>query len=333
MIKHLRTFDQSEVAKERMKIIKFYDQYGEKATKEAFGVDRKVISRWKGRLNKGGNLTSLAPSSTRPKNVRRSVIPTEIINFIERLRHKRPRLGKEKIKPLLDTFCLKKNISTISESTVGNVIKSHKFFFYKKGRIYHNPASKCALRNEKRIKKIRAKHPPKVNDFGHIMSDTVERIVDGIKYYFYSAIDIKLKFALTLYYPKLNSQNNKDFYQRFLSVYPLKVLDWQTDNGLENLGKFDDQLIQDEIPHIYSYPNCPKINTYIERYNRTIQEEFIDCYEDIIHNRKLFSQELADYMIFYNTDRIHDSLENQSPLNYLLLKGALSQMSLTYTFS
>jgi len=32
-------FDESEVAKQRLKIIKFYQQYGEKAAKEAFGVD------------------------------------------------------------------------------------------------------------------------------------------------------------------------------------------------------------------------------------------------------------------------------------------------------
>jgi len=45
-----------------MKIRKFYEEYGEKATKEAFGADRKVISRWKMRPKEGeGNLTGLIP--------------------------------------------------------------------------------------------------------------------------------------------------------------------------------------------------------------------------------------------------------------------------------
>ena len=47
MIYALRKFDKDEVAKERMKIIKFYKKYGEVATREAFGVDRKLMSRWR----------------------------------------------------------------------------------------------------------------------------------------------------------------------------------------------------------------------------------------------------------------------------------------------
>lgn len=50
MLCSLRRFDKSEVAQQRMRIIKFYEKYGEKATYEAFGVSRKVISRWRKRL-------------------------------------------------------------------------------------------------------------------------------------------------------------------------------------------------------------------------------------------------------------------------------------------
>jgi|Deesub1362A_J573_1020465.scaffolds.fasta_scaffold01463_1 hypothetical protein len=67
---------------------------------------------------------------------------------------------------------------------------------------------------------------------------------------------------------RLNSRNMKDFYQRFKRVYPLSVKSWQTDNGSENLGGFDEQLKREGIPLYFSYPRCPKINTYIERYNR-----------------------------------------------------------------
>ncbi len=52
MLYSLRKYESSEVGKEKMKIIKFYEEYGEKATKEAFGADRKLISKWKGLLNK-----------------------------------------------------------------------------------------------------------------------------------------------------------------------------------------------------------------------------------------------------------------------------------------
>ena len=159
----------------------------------------------------------------------------------------------------------------------------------------------------------------------------MERITDGIKDYFLSAIDATGKFALTLNYKSLNSKNMKDFYERFKSVYPCEIKVWQSDNGSENLGEFDKALKKDGIPHLFSYPRCPKINAHIERYNRTIQEEFIDNQLDIIHDKKLFNQALADYLIFYNTKRIHKSLNKKTPMQFIIEKGGMSQKSLSHT--
>lgn len=334
MLHSLKVFDRSEVALQRMKIMKFYEEYGERACKEAFGADRKLISRWRKRIKEnGGSISALVPKSTRPSKVRRSDLPLEIIDFIKKTREEHPRLGKEKIKPLLDEYCSKVGEKEISESTIGNIIKRHKLFFQRSGRIYHNPDSKWAQNRVRRKKRLRVKHPPRPSDFGHILSDAVERITDGVKDYFLSAIDAKLKFAVTLNYKRLTSKNNKDFYLRFKEVYPGTVRSWQSDNGGENLGDFDEQLKKEGIPHFFSYPNCPKINTYIERYNRTLQEEFIDNHLDIIHDKKLFHRALADYLIFYNTRRVHKSLENKTPMDYLIQDGGMSQMSLTYTSS
>jgi hypothetical protein len=69
MAPHLRRFDKSEVAKERLKIINFYNLHGERSTKEAFGVDRKTVWVWKKRVKERGNhISSLVPDSTRPVN-------------------------------------------------------------------------------------------------------------------------------------------------------------------------------------------------------------------------------------------------------------------------
>jgi len=120
-------------------------------------------------------------------------------------------------------------------------------------------------------------------------------------------------------------------YNGYKTVYPGRIKDWQSDNGSENLGEFDQQLEKDQIPHYFSYPRCPKINTYIERYNRTLQEEFIDSNLDIIHDKKLLHQKLSKYLIWYNTKRPHKSLDLKSPLQYLLEKGGMLQKSLAYT--
>ena len=332
MLSSLKRYQSSEVAQKRMQIINFYDEFHEKATIQAFGCDRKVISRWKRRLKaNGGKLASLVPYSTRPNKTRSVSYNSKIVDFIKEIRIEHPRLGKEKIKPDLDEHCLVKGLKTVSESTVGNIIKRHKLFFQKQGKVYHDPNSKWARNEVKKKKRLRAKRSPKPEDFGYILSDTVVRLDHGIRDYYISAIDAKLKFALTLNYKRLTSRNMKDFYHKFKTVYPGKIKTWQTDNGSENLGEFDEMLSVDQIPHYFSYPHCPKIQTYIERYNRTIQEEFIDNNLGIIEDKLLFNQKLSEYLIWYNTKRPHKSLGLKSPLQYLVEKGGMSHKSLTYT--
>lgn len=90
------------------------------------------------------------------------------------------------------------------------------------------------------------------------MSDTVERITDVVKDYFLSAIDAKLKFALTLNYKRLTNRNMKDFYERFKEVYPLEIKSWQSDNGSENLGEFDAELKRQGIVHYFIISSLSK---------------------------------------------------------------------------
>ena len=332
MLKSLRRYTRDDTAQKRMEMITFYNQFGEAATIQAFGADRRVMSRWKHRLlSSGGKLTSLVPYSTKPKTLRAPRTHPAIVAFIKKERETHPRIGKEKLKPDVDIHCEKLGIPTVSTSTIGNIIKRNHFFFQKTGRVYHNPASKWAQNKAKKMRRLRIRYSPKPTEYGHILSDTVERITDGIREYFISAIDAKMKFALTLNYKRLTSRNMKDFYNRFIQVYPGRIIRWQTDNGSENLGEFDQQLSTDGIPHLFIYPRCPKIDAFIERYNRTVQEEFIDDHEDLIHDKKLFNQKLIDWNIYYNAKRRHHSLGLKSPLQYLVDNGGMSQMSLTYT--
>jgi len=332
MVSSLRRFSQDEVAGQRLKIINFYTKYGEHETKEAFGVGRKTIFVWRKRLGLSqGKLTSLIPTSTKPINVRGMQTDFRIIGFIKTLRETHPRLGKEKIYPLLIQFCKEEEIIPIKESTIGKVIKRNKLFYQKTGRMYHNPASKCAKRTK--TKRLRIRYAPKHKDMGHLQMDTIMRFQDGIKYYLYTAIDTKGKFAFCLPYKTLTSSNTLDFYLKLIQVIPYKVKSVQTDNGLEFLGAFDAYLKKIGTPHLFTYPRCPKINGVVERFNRSIQDEFVDSNLYLIHNQKTFSSKLADYLLFYNCTRVHKSLGNITPLAYLLQKGVMSNNSVTYTYN
>ncbi len=68
MLASLKIFAKDEIAQKRLRIIEFYDQHGEKTTKEAFGVGRNTIFVWKKRLRDNKNsLPALIPASTIPK--------------------------------------------------------------------------------------------------------------------------------------------------------------------------------------------------------------------------------------------------------------------------
>jgi len=160
---------------------------------------------------------------------------------------------------------------------------------------------------------------------GHLQMDTMVTFATGVRQYVYSAIDIYFKFSLSLPYPKLTSLNTLDFFKKLKLVYPGTIKDIQTDNGLEFQGVFDDYLKKNKIPHIFAYPRCPKINSVVERYQRTLQEEHINP------NQEDFPAKLADYLLFYNCLRPHQSLGLKSPIAYLLEKGGMSKKSVTST--
>ncbi len=330
MVASLKRFSKDEIAKERLRIIEFYDLHGEKTTREAFKVGRDTIWIWKKRLKESHNsISSLIPTLTTPKTRRTMITNPKVILYVKSLREKHPRLGKEKIKPLLDKYCLKEGLPAIEVSTIGKVIKRNNFFFQQSGKIYHNPGSGFAKR--KRTRRIRVRYAPKPTKIGYVEMDTVLRFVDGIRYYFYQAVDVKGKFAFSLMYKHLNSQNTVDFFKKLEVVYPYRIKTVQTDNGLEFLGDFEDYLKKHQISQVFIYPRCCRINGVVERFNRTIQEEFIDNNLEYIHNPVLFTGKLIDYLIFYNTERVHKSLGLISPMDHLILKEGLSNNSVTYT--
>jgi putative transposase len=258
----------------------------------------------------------------------------QVLAFIRQLREEHPRLGKEKVKPLLDQHCQRLGIRSPAVSTIGKIIKRHSLFFQRTGRIYHDPGSHWAQNaGHPRPKRLRVRYAPHPAECGHWQLDTMARQLDRLRLYFYSAIDVKGKVAFSLPYPRLNSRNASDFFQKLQHWYPLPIQDVQTDNGAEFQGDFDGYLHSQHIPHHWSYPRCPRINGCIERYQRTLSEEFIQVHEDSIRQPQEFLHHLADYLWFYNTQRIHSALGKQTPLAFLLAQGQMSKMSVTHTLA
>ena len=57
------------------------------------------------------------------------------------------------------------------------------------------------------------------------------------------------------------------------------------------------------------WSRTPQSNSYVERFNRTIQEEFVDCDLDFLEDTEGFNDRLIDYLIFFSTARPHQALK------------------------
>jgi len=326
-------FTVSDQAKFRLEVINHFNKYGLESTQSAFKVSRASIYRWKQKFKQSqGRLNSLVATSTKPNRVRIMRTDNRIISFIKNQRQKHYRLGKSKLKVLLDEYCLDLDIEPISESTIGKIIKRYNLFFQNQGRSYHNP--KFGWAKAKTRHKPRVRYSPKPSAFGYVEIDTIVKFYLNSRVYVYNAVDIRLRWQFSLAFKTASSQNTVKFFRLLSSVYPIKngIKNIQTDNGSEYLGHFDQHLRKRQINHLFTYPRCPRINGHVERANRTLQEEFIDqnlslAVTDLI----MFNDKLIDYLIWYNQTRPHWSLNNISPLNYLLKIIPESQMYVTYT--
>ncbi|MDR3256658.1 MAG: integrase core domain-containing protein [Endomicrobium sp.] len=71
---------------------------------------------------------------------------------------------------------------------------------------------------------------------------------------------------------------------------------------------------------------------YIERYNRTLREEFINNNVALIENEEEFNRLLVDYLVYYNSKRAHLSLNLKTSLQIMFQIYKMSYMYLTNTF-
>ena len=60
------------------------------------------------------------------------------------------------------------------------------------------------------------------------------------------------------------------------------------------------------------------MNAHLERLNRTIEEEFIDYHQELLITPNEFNRQLIPWLIWYNAERPHWSLELKSPVQFLL---------------
>jgi transposase InsO family protein len=309
----------TEQAKERCRTLAFWERHGNEATCEAFNISRRTLFRWQKSLNiTGGKLEGLNSITTAPNRRRKRDVNILAINYIINQRKEHYRIGKKKIAVLLKEDL---NIQ-YSESKIGRILfdlkKRNLLPNYNKVSMYARTGN-VKERIIKKRKKLRRKdyNPEKSGDL--IQVDTVVKFIDGIRRYIMTAIDIESDFAFAYGYKNLSSFVGCDFLKKLQDVAPFKITHIQTDNGLEFEKYFREYLEGEKIIHFHNYPRCPKMNAMIERFNRTIQEQYVNWnLMSLKDDLPTFNKNLMEWLLWYDTKRPHESLGLVSPLKYIV---------------
>lgn len=310
----------------RREILRFWQQFGIEATMAAFQVSRATVFRWQARQRNG----MLSPGSTSPRRKRRRVVDPALVAAVLQLRSEHPRLGKAKLRPLLSAS----GLAVPSVSTFGRILDDLKAA----GRLpdprhlrMNARTGNLHERTRKRVPK-RRRHGYQPQTPGDLVAlDTVVTIVNGSRRYTLTAIDLKSRFAFAWNYSSGSSRCAADFLAKVQAVAPFEIRHLHTDNGSEFHKDFDQAATRANLVHFWNYPRYPKGNAHVERFNRTIQEEFLDYRKtDLVDHLEEVNADLMDWLIWYNRDRPHYALKQQSPLHYLQ-QSTESQMSWTHT--
>jgi hypothetical protein len=303
-------FDVSDTVQYRFHILSHFYQYGLKPTLDAFGIKKSILYVWKKAYEASGKkASSLIPKSTCPKQTRTMVTDWRMETFIRTLREDYGPLSKYKIKPFLDEYAKSLGIASYGTSKIGKIIKKRNYFFDK--------GINAKSKKRRKWLYLRLKKTPKADKPGYIEMDSITLYFLGKKNYFITAIDIFTKYAWCKLVISLSSIQARLALEEFRDKFPYEIKEIQTDNGSEFLNEFHLYLEEQKIHHNFIYPHSPKINGVIERFNRTIQDEFLNRNDLFGIDQNKFNQDLLKYLVWYNNQRPHHTLKLVSPITFI----------------
>ena len=309
-------------AKFKAKILVFWEKHGLEATMDAFPVKRSTLFLWKKTLKDNqGKLISLNDRKRVPKHTRKRDWPFEIRQKIKQIRRDplHPNLGPEKIYPLLLSFCKEQGLKCPKPKTIARIIADDP----EKMRIFPQKISHFGrIKKQNRQKALHKPKDLKPEYPGHLIAlDTIEKFINGVRRYVITFEDIYTRFSFAWATKSHASLAAEEFFNLCLKVFPysFNFLYVLTDNGSEFKKHFSEKLKELHLTHYRTYPKTPKMNSHVERFNRTIQDDWIDWHLSELLEPDVFNRSLVDYLIWYNTERVHKAFQNKlSPIQFMI---------------
>jgi transposase InsO family protein len=280
-----------------------------------FGLNRSVFYYWKARFNEA-NLRSLEDQSTAPVNRRQKEITSLEEGRAIALRKDHIHWGKMKLEKIYRETYGKKLSSWHFQKT----IQTYKLYPrpVKNARIQ---AKRQKAARKKRITELKVKLPY----LGFLLHfDTIEIHWNGFKRYIITMMDHFTKLAFARMYATKSSASASDFLSRVGYLLDGRIANAHQDNGSE-FSKYFKALCQKlEINQYYSRPHTPKDNPCLERFNQTLEYEWLKE-GNFTTNIELFNSKLKEFIIEYNFKRPHQALDYLTPIQFALKYRQLSE--------
>ena len=301
-----KTMGLSRNARTRLEWVIWYETTGQRnarATCRHFGIPPQTLYRWKERFSET-NLRALEDRSHRPQRVRvRTITPLEEQRVIGL---RKTHLHYSKLK--LAVLYRQQYGTVISSWKIQRVIEAHRLYPHPQ-KAARTAAKRTRAQQKKRIAELARK--PRT---GFLVSlDTVIVTWWGQRRYLLTAIDRFSRLAFARLYPTGSSVNAADFLRRLHDLLDGRMVHVHSDNGSEFHKRFEEAARDLHLTHWWSRTHTPKDNAACERFNRTIQEEFI-AQGNAIPDPFVFNRKLAAWLIEYNAHRPHAALGYRTPL-------------------
>jgi putative transposase len=128
--------------------------------------------------------------------------------------------------------------------------------------------------------------------------------------YLYTAIDVYSRWAYAEYHPTISQELSSQFLNRAEAYAGFHFHMVQADNGPEFGRAFEEGMRAADTLVRHSRVRRPNDNAFIERFNRTIQEECVGSTNPF--SDELYGKVLT-YLAYYNEERLHLGLQCQTP--------------------
>ncbi len=203
----------------------------------------------------------------------------------------------------------------VSSWKIQKVIEEEKLYFNK---AEHNRQQKRRIQAHKHPKKrIHTLLKEKKTHFLWHLDTVIFTLSHGGYRYLLTAIDDTSKLAYARLYTTHSSKQAADFLKRLHYLTEGEIINLHHDNGSEFQKDFEVACEKLFLPQWYSRVKTPTDNAVLERFNRTIQEEFVDLIDIGLGDTEEFNRRLLDWLIEYNSIRPHQALDYKTPLGYI----------------